>query len=256
MTISSNVLQDYMSTWLGYGNPNGKYWFIGLEETFGRWDGQNDRQDLEEYVLARRDFDRTTDLRVAIEDVHGYTLADWSGPSTWKYQAAFLMHLDEQYPVISAMSDVGREAYEFVFEEANLARTDSGSLTAELLPLPRPVDDIKPLHEDRWTSHAAYRRAVLPTRINLLWETLCDNERVEYVVVYGKNNEASLGLRALATNSGTLQRELQTGPSVTKVYSLEVGLDRTVTLLHTPFFGVGQLSYDGVSEIADIVVSG
>lgn len=252
-TIERTLVQPIIERWLGHGNPNGRYWFIGIEESFGRWGWQ---ENLEEYLRTLADFGLAGDIRGAFDN-DAYSLSDWKGPSTWRYQAAFLKQIEDDFEDILNEESPGQAAFNFAFREnrvGSLATTDSRALTAELLPLPIKTDEPEWSYKDIWNSRDEYLNEVLPIRINLIWESLLEYSTVEYVIVYGKNNETSLGLRILSGSRDGPETTIPTSLGDSQVYSLEFVDDRTVTLIHTPFFGQG-LSYDDVGEIAEEVSS-
>lgn len=255
MTIMDrDLVQPVIDSWLGHGNPNSKYWFIGIEESFGRWPWQDD---LAKYLRDIADFGLAGDIRDAWKDGSGYSLSEWKGPSTWKYQAAFLKQIEDDYTDILSENEPGQAAYDFAFDENKegaIARSDANALTAELLPLPIPTDGPDWPYTNVWSTRDEYLKEVLPARVNLIWEMLLDYSQVQYVIVYGKTNMASLGLRILSGHSDGPVETIHTSQSDCQVYSLEFVDGRSVTLAHSPFFGQG-FSYEDVGKIAEKVAS-
>lgn len=248
--LPESLVRDCLYNWLGYGSLESRIWFLGIEESLYRWDGFDNVDDVEDFLKLRRNFDVTEDFREVWEEKHGFTLENFSGPSTWKYQAVFMMALDDQSLVNESSSALGKRAKEYVFEDKRLGRRGGESLTGEFFPLPKSLDTIAP-YEHIWRSEAAYHREVIPGREQLLTESLDESDGVECIVSYGAtrtnptpdvllNHYPSEKIETLVTNDHSLSYIL---------YRLTIN-DSPVYLLHTPFFGMGHASYSDVAKAA------
>lgn len=130
--LPEDLVRDCLYNWLGYGNPNATYWFIGIEESLYRWEGFENVADVRDFLQIRREFDVTEDFKYVWEEKHGFNLDAWSGISTWLFQAIFLMAAKDEFLV--GASDLGARAREFLFEEKKLGREGGKSLTGEMFP--------------------------------------------------------------------------------------------------------------------------
>lgn len=247
--LPEDLVRNCLYNWLGYGNPNAKYWFIGIEESLYRWEGFDNVDDVEDFLEISREFDATEDFREAWEDKHGFQLEKWSGISTWLYQAVFLLALQDESFIDS--SDMGKQARKFVFEEKKLGRAEGNSLTGEIFPLPKGRGEIEP-YSHIWSSESEYQQEVLPGRVKLLTETLEENPGVEWIISYGVTDSnpcvKELRYRYPSEKVGSISDSDHGIPFT--LYHLQLNEDRTVNLLHTPFFGMGQTSYKEVARAA------
>lgn len=247
--LPENLVRDCLYNWLGYGNPNAKYWFIGIEESLYRWEGFDNVADVEDFLQVRQEFDITEDFREAWIEKHGFDLGRWSGTSTWLYQAVFLLALQDESFIHA--SDKGRQARTFVFEEMQLGRTQGDSLTGEIFPLPKSRGEIAP-YDHIWSSESDYQQEVLPGRIQLLTDVLEESPGVDWIISYGVTDSNPCGkeLRFRYANEkvGSWSDSDRSMPYT--LYRLKLNEDRTVNLLHTPFFGMGQTSYAEVAKAA------
>jgi hypothetical protein len=253
--LPEDLVRDCLYNWLGYGNPNAKYWFIGIEESLYRWEGFDNVADVGDFLEIRREFDVTEDFKEAWEHKHGFNLDQWSGISTWLFQAVFLMAVKDESLVHS--SDIGDQAREYVFEEKQLGREGGDSLTGEIFPLPKGRAEIEP-YDHIWSSESEYQQEVLPGRVQLLTEVLEENPGVEWIISYGitDSNPCAKELRYQYPNE---RIEAWSGSDHSipyTLYQLTVNEHRKVNLLHTPFFGMGQTSYEEVAKAAQHFTSG
>jgi len=93
--LPESLVRNCLYNWLGYGSLDSPIWFIGIEESLYRWDGFDNVDDVEDFLEQRQEFGLTEDFRDVWEEEHGFTLANFSGTSTWRYQAVFMMTLGD-----------------------------------------------------------------------------------------------------------------------------------------------------------------
>lgn len=241
--VSKSLVQDCLYNWLGYGNPNGKYWFFGFEESEYPRSWFENAETLEDELRLRSEFDLVTDFQHTWEDVFGKPLDSFSRSFTWNYQAAFLLGAEDE-PVSS------HKTKKFVFQDAKLGRSNGNNLSAELLPLPKSDVNGTGPYSHIWSSSQEYMRDVIPGRIDLITSTLEANQNVEWVVVYGQNNRTAQLLRSEYENK---EKESWQGLEHSRPftrYNLFTGGNRTINLIHAPFFGQGRTSYENVADAA------
>ncbi|MBV0924761.1 hypothetical protein KTS45_11180 [Halomicroarcula limicola] len=244
------LVRDCLYNWLGYGSLDSPYWFIGIEESLYRWEGFNNVDDVEDFLRLRREFGLTEDFKQVWEEKHGFALEKFSGPSTWRFQAVFMMTLEDPSLLEESSATLGRRAKEYVFENKRLGRRGGDSLTGEFFPLPKSLDTIEP-YDHIWKSEAAYHREVIPGREHLLTDAIEESNGVRCIVSYGNTNtnptpEVLLNHYPSEKVETLVSTERSTSY---ELYKLTVD-DDSVHLIHTPFFGMGQASYAEVARAA------
>ncbi len=153
----------------GYGNKNGKYWFLGMEE------GGGSIEELKERAML---FSEVEDLYEA-HDKLGRAHEMKRHVPTWRVMSKLVMALNGQ----PDWADV--EAAR-TYQAQTLGRKDAETFLIELMPLPSPSTGewpYKSIYADRETCY----RAVRPGRISMLREEL-SNYAPEFLICYGKGN--------------------------------------------------------------------
>jgi len=182
MTLTHALLTEFIENFFGFGDPNAKYWFIGMEEGGGNssekfekrvsaWDqmGKNTLVDVKEYhelIGINRFFEEPVKLQ-----------------STWN-------KLIRIYLTANGYSHGTDDVR--VFQKEQLGRTGKDTALLELLPLSSP--NINVWLYPNWTnlpllwSRESYRSKVLPLRVKSL-RKLIDEYKPKVVVFYGQTNE-------------------------------------------------------------------
>jgi len=176
--LSSELLENRIATFVGYGNPSAPYWYIGLEEggtsdaafiehRLGLWNqrGRLIFEDLKDYHI-------NTDLRPFVG--HQPKLQP-----TWKQLARITLAAKNHRLDNEAIRE---------YQGQRLGRHKGETALLELSPLPAarsadwPYAELSDLPDlgDRKT----YRRARFHKRIELI-QGLVDRLSPEFVVVYG-----------------------------------------------------------------------
>lgn len=158
----------------GYGNPAGRFWFIGIEE---RGLG------IIEELRVRLKFHEVEDL------LHSQSPEVWGHSKLWQD-----FNPDKSIPTWSAMirfvwrlngdpewTDTERIRK---YQKDRLGKLDGETFLADILPLPKPSDRDWP---NFWpfVDWDAYARDVLPERIRMFTDLIATN-RPDYVFCYGK----------------------------------------------------------------------
>ncbi len=217
----------------GYGNPAGRFWFIGIEE---RGDG------IIEELRVRLKFREVEDL------LHSQSPEVWGHSKLWKD-----FNPDKLIPTWSAMirfvlrlsGDAEWKDPERVrkYQTERFGKLDGDTFLADILPLPKPSDASWP---DFWPFHDwdAYADEVLPGRLKMFADLIA-NKTPEYVFCYGKGYWPHF--RELLPNA-TFKR-LDGG-------RFEMAQSGATTLVLTPFFsqrtgmGAGQIESLSLSLLA------
>ncbi|MEH6550647.1 MAG: hypothetical protein V7744_11730 [Pseudomonadales bacterium] len=126
--FDDELLADYMSDFWGYGNPQGRYWFVGMEE--GGGDSYDD--------IARRISQWDKRGRNSLEDIYEYHM-DIQVPKWFKKGAPLQSTWNKLIRVLLAAKgeEPEREAVR-AYQIDRLARADDEVCLLELLPLPSP----------------------------------------------------------------------------------------------------------------------
>lgn len=124
-----NLVRSCLYNWLGYGNLNGKIWFIGNEEG-GAQIWRQSTKTLEESLKLRSSYSIAMDFKTVWENKYGIPLESFTGPCVWRYMAAFLLALDDKVVSTETVNN-------YVFHEKRLGSILSNHFMCELLPLPK-----------------------------------------------------------------------------------------------------------------------
>lgn len=169
---------DALLGFLGYGNPVGPFWFVGIEERC-----VGNPETLWRELLVRADhFERIEDLKRAQE--HPAFNSDFSlaqRVTTWAIMSKIVLRMagDPEW------SDVQRARQ---YQAYHLGRFGGETFLADLLPL--PANDVADWpYPQLYTSKAAYRADVLPGRIAALRD-LAARHGPAFAICYGRNHWA------------------------------------------------------------------
>ena len=176
--MHDNLLVQYMLRFAGYGNLDGDYWMIGLEEGGGNtveeierrlaiWEesGQNQLEDLKHYhdkIGVKRWFGSRAKLQ-----------------PTWNKLIRIIYGIKD----LSPQTDDIRE-----YQRTQLGRFNGETCLTELMPLPSPSSnhwlyaDISALPELK--SRKSYLHHWAPIRFHMLSKLISKN-RPKFVVYYG-----------------------------------------------------------------------
>jgi hypothetical protein len=168
------LLMDYCQGFFGYGNPGGKYWFIGLEEAGGGckeivrhrldvWDQKFKRRQIVDCREFHRELASCDDRLIRLIRVQ--------------------LACEGQEATKDKISAV---------RENNWGRTEGGNCLLELLPLPSPRT--KEWLYEKWTklpdfrTKPEYRNWIIQRRLDGLKE-LVERQTPKVVVIYGRGRK-------------------------------------------------------------------
>jgi hypothetical protein len=231
-----DIVEPCLYNHLGYGNLNGPVWFIGVEEG-GAEIWRSKTLTLEQSLRLRATYQLAMDFRHVWEDLYRISLESWKGATTWRYVAAYILAFQGRQPDTLSVR-------QYVFGDKRLGRLDGDHFLCELMPLPkRAKGQIDPYH-DIWASDHWYRQEVAPGRPRLLLQTLNQHPGARLLVCYERDAVKLLldSLSAHRVAQWTFRRQHYT------LWLCSLPPSREVYIVHTPFFGQGQISYDGIWE--------
>jgi len=238
---AKDLIHSCLYNWLGYGNPNGSIWFVGVEEggaEIWRWGTQT----LYSSLQIRSRFKKAMDFRSVWEDEYGIPLEAFvkrrGSMTTWHYIAGFLLSFNNQ-PV---NTDTVRD---FVFHSKQLGRLDGDHFLCELLPLPRKNKASIEGYEAVWESVKDYYAEVIPNRFEMIKDTLVNSTGVRLIMSY--NKEFTKLIQKHFPCRLLDEWEIGRGRSYS-IVEMELIGERKILYLSTPFFGQGQISYESLNE--------
>ena len=214
---------------LGYGNPGGNYWFIGMEE------GVHDEKNLFGELIKRADrFQEVEDVKKA-HDLLGMN-STRPKTQTWTFMSRIVLaHQREQGWQDPEMAKA--------YRNGRLGRVEGETFLTEVFPIPCKSRSQWP-EGLPYALKSDYEREILPRRIKRLRE-LYERSRPKLVVCYGKSfwrhYESIFGGDGWKSLPGS------------KIKARTVN-GRCVVL--TPFLGNGQFSVDNANTIADFAHQG
>ncbi|GGX77165.1 hypothetical protein GJV26_16755 [Massilia dura] len=183
------LINDFMKNFYGYGNLNGQYWFIGMEEGCGPdWD--KDVKPRFEYWEARkrkqtedlRDFHFSIGIRNHWEPIDGRPI---KVQFTWK-------RLIET--ILAATGGIITSENIVDYQSKHLGTLDGNNCLLELLPLPSPnvrEFGFKHLANEEFpffASRAKYRKHIMQARIDAI-RNLISDKKPRHIVLYGLTYE-------------------------------------------------------------------
>ena len=235
----AQLTRSCLYNWLGYGNINGRIWFIGTEEGGAEiWRQQT--KTIEESLQLRSHFTLSMDFRTVWEDLYGIPLESFKGPCVWRYMAAFLLSYSGSEVNTGSVNS-------FVFNQKLLGTAGSDHFLCELLPLPKrtksSIDDYKTV----WETINAYHKEVIPRRFELIRDALIINTGVQLVLSY----EQLLTEKVLENFECEMVQDWSHNKEEYRLYKLFLTHNRAIYLLSTPFFGNGRISYQGIKLAAE-----
>lgn len=175
------MLQSYIDTFLGYGSPTAKHWFVGMEEG-----GVDSVAGLMTRVRAwhargARPLEDLVEYHHAINESRFFK-PPYPLQRTW----AGLLRFEAAFAGLPVDTDSIR-----LRQHSALARDGSNSVLAELMPLPAKNTAMWP-YAELAAQHTAlqnrerYVKEIMPTRIDLLRSAI-QRANPEFVLFYGSS---------------------------------------------------------------------
>jgi hypothetical protein len=155
----------------GYGNPNGRFWFVGMEEG-----GTSDVTSLQ---IRADNFGSLADLAESHSHFPTHDMSKLT-TSTWGLMSSIVGRISED-------SDWWSTEYRRNYQSRRLGRLNGDTYLTEILPLPKKAFNDWP-HGELFESPNAYRKTVLPNRLKQLSSDYSNaSPKPEFVFCYGKS---------------------------------------------------------------------
>jgi len=178
MTLSTELVESHMNTFVGYGNPAARFWYIGMEEGGNSEAGFVNKRLNAWHTRGRATFEDLMEYHRSI-DLYSFFDPPRKLQTTWK-QLIRITLVAEGRPFDT---EAIRE-----YQALRLGRRDGETALLELFSLPAPrlahwpyaeLSDLPVLR-----SRKVYRQSVARTRVGLI-QKLIDQHEPEFVVMYG-----------------------------------------------------------------------
>lgn len=159
---------DRLLQFLGYGNPSGPFWFVGMEEA--------GNLSKDEVLTRAREFHPIDDL-ARVHSLPGYWMDTTKLIPTWSAMCRLVLRISCN----PAWQD--REAVR-AYQSEKLGRIGGATFLTELLPLPCPSTASWP-YSTVFPTRETYAASIIPSRI-LRLRAVFKESQPQYVFCYGK----------------------------------------------------------------------
>ncbi len=224
----SDAQWDKLLGHIGFGNPQGKFWFIGIEE---RGKGTPEELAWRQLFQPIEDLISVHDRWKAFEPE--YVFKARTLIPTWGTMSKIVLRLK------GASNWADREAAR-EYQSSLLGRPNGETLLTEILPLPAlSVSDWPMAYQQKWATKESYRQEVLPERIKTLRD-LFEANHPRYVFCYGK---------------GHWEHYKKVFPEVEPALDgfVELATIGSSKVILTPFFGFFIMTPSLIDKIASLV---
>jgi hypothetical protein len=245
--LDRQLVEACLYNFLGYGNINGRYWFIGTEEGGAEiWRPGIGTKTHEESLSVRKSFMPSMDLRHVWEDCYGIPLEGFQGPTVWRYIAAFLIYAEG----CPSDEEIRSKISCFLFKKQRLGSPNGNHFLGELYPLPKESKNSIKRYKDFWQTVQEYHTEVKDRRLDLFTTALKNSPDVRFIVSYEET--ASQLLRKHFAVADEIRKEVPLNVNKGRYFhrsKITMPDRQPLELIETPFFGQGRLSYRDIREI-------
>ncbi len=176
--FDDQLLDEFVQNFYGYGNYDGQFWFIGMEEGGGNSFPEVAKR-LDAWALrGRRELEDVAEYHTAIGMSHLFSNKPKRQPA-WSMLIRILLSREGHTPTIEEVRE---------YQRASLGRPAGDTCLMELLPLPSPSTECWLYAQHSGLSYLAdrkvYKQTCLPSRIMRLRKRISEY-RPAKVVFYG-----------------------------------------------------------------------
>ena len=231
--VPKKLVRKCLYNWLGYGELNSPIWIVGTEEG-----GSGKNIQLNTAIKLRSGFKPSMDLSYVWENLYGFDLQHIKGGGIWKYAVSFLLSLQNEK---RSPEDIKK------FIGKKLGRKGANHLMGEFLPLPKQKKYSIEDYEHIWSTIEEYHKEVAPKRFLIIDKNIKDNRKIKLIVSYERMFTQSM-IDHYKNTIKEIDQWIYPKKQKYCLYKISVSQDRNIFLLSTPFFGQGQISYDGINN--------
>lgn len=234
--------QEKLLNFLGYGNIQGNFWFMGMEE------GSGGSDDLEVNIQARIKF---SDEIMDLQEAHDENFLGWKYwdinqpikrfPSVWVYMARIVRALGEEK---AADWWDTKKAKDYIREHLGRKHENGDTFLTELLPLPkRQASKWPELYEKTFgfKQRQDYEMKITPER-KLKIKTLLESKKPKYLFCYGETHY--LHYKEIF-KSETWNKLPET--------KFEIAHNENTEVILSPFWGNGRVGYKQIKVLIDVL---
>ena len=245
---------EKLEGFIGYGKPNAKIIFIGIEERGGGYENLRIRLSMENYEYLDCKRFHLDNLGVTHLHNENEKFAVEYQP-VWRFMSYFMLRLKE-YEEKEILAKKGQMLREYQNNHLGTKNENGETLLTDLFPIPCDNDDIWGTEKesyidiiDKYGSKNIYKKAVLPKRKKIFEKLINSNEfSASAIICFGKGEKESYWkeYEEFFSHFGVKFERINTS----KKCKMGILNNRTKIFL-TPFFGQGQINYKTLGEIVD-----
>lgn len=244
----NDLIDKCLYNWLGYGNINGDIWFVGAEEGGAEiWREGIATLSFEDSLEKRSKFSLSCSFKAVWEDIYGIPLNCFKGITTWHFMSAFILAIENKKVDSKNIKD-------FLFINKSLGSLGSNHFMCELLPLPKKSETDFP-YVGRWRNLQEYMNEVIDKRFSMIADAIEKSQGAKLIIVYDNKTQTLIKDKWIKNNKDSVVFDYSNNGKKPQKYILHFSkiADRNIAFLFTPFFGQGQISYDGIAKARELL---
>ena len=245
---------EILEGFVGYGNPDAKIIFIGIEERGGGYWNLEKRFNTPNYKFI--DCKRFhLDNEISIKHHSDKSYKDLKLQGVWKFMCYFMLRLNgHTKDEIDAKNKILMREYQS--EYLGTTNSKGETLLTELYPIPCEKENIWGIPKEKYydiipqyKSKKDYRRNVLPKRIKIFRDLINSPKfQASNIICYGNGNwkdfenffaEFNVEFKDIETSKRSKMGQMKNGVNVFLV----------------PFFGNGNIDYQTLDDIVNKIKS-
>ena len=244
----NELIDKCLYNWLGYGNLDGDIWFVGTEEGGAEiWREGIATLSLEDSLKKRSKFPLSCNFKDVWEDGYGIPLNCFKGITAWHFMSAFILAIGNKNVNTKNIRD-------FLFINKELGSLNSNHFMCELLPLPKKSENEFP-YTSRWRNLQEYLNEVIEKRFSMIVEAIKKSQGAKLIIVYDDKAQALIKYKWGNNFKDSVEFEYRNNGKRPQKYTAHFSSidDKDIIFLFTPFFGYGNISYNGLAKAVDVL---